>query len=847
MKQIKKFYNKNKSYFILSLIVTIIFLIILFLRRVYPFSDNLIAGYDFFQGYIPVYYKFYDLLHGSGSILYDWNLGAGLNCYGSLVANALLSPISWLIYFSPRDMIPQFLSIIFLLKNLLIAILSYYSFNRLFPKVNNNYKIVYSILYSLGGYILIIFPNLIWFESIALFPLIVVGMKEVFDNKKSLLFVISLTLSLIYSYYISYMILFFMLCAIILGLIFYKTDNKKEIATKFVVYILSSLCMSFFSFLPSFMQSMSSYRMSSEGVSIAIKSSALFFEKLSYYLAYSFVFINFFRLCITIQKDKKNVLFFILLLLLTIIGVFIEPINKMWHTGSYQSIPQRYAFIPIFVAMLGGLYYLENNKEKAILKNIKTKVIIGLYLLFNIILIFVFLNSFKQLFGNSIIFGVALKTFILLTIMFIINCVIYLLVLSLKKKYLFKFLFVSIFIEIILFSYACDTIQTSNVDGMFALDNFPIKQNDYRYKVNVKSEYLNYAYLAKLPLYQNWLHIIPESQVLTYDLLGYNNGHILQFSSGGTYFSDLLLGNKYISSVQKLNSNLYNLIGKDDDFYYYEMKYSLPVYFPLNSEVLNDYEYNTFDYQNQIYQKLFNKNDNIINEISFEFTEKKKNTFIYNINYDGQSDVYFYISDMLKVEDILLDGKSIKLSQKAKDYFGFFTPTSEDSLLEIKIYEDAEFNYKELDFYTVDIDKIISLTKEYEDVKYLSNISKNKLNITFDNKNNYKRLFVPINYNEGFVIKNNGEIVNYERDLNNYISISLTEGENNIVLKFIPPYFKIGVIVSITSLVLFILFSIINNKFNISNNIIIKNIFFYIFILIEGLFFLKVYIMSILK
>ena len=41
------------------------------------------------------------------------------------------------------------------------------------------------------------------------------------------------------------------------------------------------------------------------------------------------------------------------------IGLIIEPINEMWHTGSYYSFPFRYSFVIILLMIFGSLYYID--------------------------------------------------------------------------------------------------------------------------------------------------------------------------------------------------------------------------------------------------------------------------------------------------------------------------------------------------------------------------------------------------------------------------------------------------------------------------------------------------------
>ena len=87
----KKFGGKNKGILISILLTVIIISIIFLFQGIYPFGNKIFGLADFDHAYIPVYYKLWDILHGKGTFLFDWNLGSGLNCFGSLVMNSLRS------------------------------------------------------------------------------------------------------------------------------------------------------------------------------------------------------------------------------------------------------------------------------------------------------------------------------------------------------------------------------------------------------------------------------------------------------------------------------------------------------------------------------------------------------------------------------------------------------------------------------------------------------------------------------------------------------------------------------------------------------------------------------------
>ena len=117
---------KFDKYLLLTIIFTIIgFGIIFAISNIYPFGSDIIGLVDFDSGYIPVYYKLWDVLHFKTTALFDWNLGGGLNAFGSLIGNGFISPLCWIIALFPRSSIPYTLSYVFLINKHKILYMEY--------------------------------------------------------------------------------------------------------------------------------------------------------------------------------------------------------------------------------------------------------------------------------------------------------------------------------------------------------------------------------------------------------------------------------------------------------------------------------------------------------------------------------------------------------------------------------------------------------------------------------------------------------------------------------------------------------------------------------------------------
>ena len=64
------------------------------------------------------------------------------------------------------------------------------------------------------------------------------------------------------------------------------------------------------------------------------------------------------------MKDSREA-YTLVLFVLMLIPVVVEPINKIWHTGSYQAFPGRYGYI---LVLLGPVSYthLDVYKRQAL-------------------------------------------------------------------------------------------------------------------------------------------------------------------------------------------------------------------------------------------------------------------------------------------------------------------------------------------------------------------------------------------------------------------------------------------------------------------------------------------------
>ena len=611
-----KYLKKNYSYILVPLTTIIILLIVYGLKGLFPFGDKTIIQADLGQSYIPVFYNIHDILRNSTSFLWSFNLGIGSNFYGSFVLNALFSPFTLVFGLIERSQIINYVNIMLILKTAIMSLTAIYTFKKIYKNTKEEWFYIFGLLYALSGYVLLSYHNIVWFDSLIVFPLFCLSFKHLLDTGKSKWFVITLSILLILSYYISYMVLMMIVFVGSLYIIFIsKKDLKKKITMKLFLSTLLALAISAFAFLPSFMQSSASMRLSNVVTPKSLENIHLF-TKLNFFLCASLpIFFVIKGLIIRRKEEKKLSLFFILIILFTTIGILLEPINKMWHTGSYNGFPYRYGFIPLFVLSLIALYYLNERivkkknrkekrkfskkKEKVIIditdKNLKLKII-SLIIIF-ILNIYLIIRLSPYILKYEIVWGLINPGLIigLLTIFILFLIMIYIISL-LKDKNFRNMLTIGItIIQIFINTLWYIGIDNKNItfyehkDEALKLENsiseeVKLERNSIdRYKDLTAKFEPNYAYMLNVPTISNWIHIQTSDQYNLHHNLGYSNNYTRNQDLGGTLFSDAFYHVKYVFSEEELSSKVYTEVDNYRDIILYEKK-TLPFGYLNNNE-----------------------------------------------------------------------------------------------------------------------------------------------------------------------------------------------------------------------------------------------------------------------
>lgn len=874
--------EKILEYIATPLITLIILVFIFIVKQIYPFGNGTICTVDMPIGYVPAYTQLWDILHGEGNIFYNFNLGSGSNVYGALISNGLFSPINWIIGLFSRDNIAGAMSILLVIKMMLMALTSYIFFNNVFFKVDKKWKMIASLMYTFNGYTLLMYSNIIWFDSLALFPLITLAFKKILDEGKCLWYIILLSINLMISFYISWLMLMIIIFGGTLALFTYvEKSRRKEVATKILISTIIALMISFVSFLPAFMQSMHSYRIS-DGVSETSSSGDFMWFKLFHIiLSGTLLFFNIIYF-MNYKMDKKSKGMYGGLLFLTILPIFVDSVNKMWHTGSYSNFPYRYGFITIFIMICVMLRYMENiecnikgysnkTKQLLIISSIAFAFIIGIcikiYFIYGDITKGFGVNQIQQDLYVLILWFTGLE-------LFITYCLTNLENKKLSKNIIFLLVLFQIVIHSCIFIERLKINDIKSTEEINRFNVYNISKNlqmeEYKSLFKFKDEthllMINYPYITKTPAMTTWLHIISTEQRLVAEKLGYSTYKTVVRDQGGTLATDVILGNKYTLSKEKFDDDIYTEIEEYNNIKLYELNIKnnfTKIYNKSNdiSTIVNKTE-NLFDIQNDLIKKLYNTEENI-----FELENKKdieKNVVEYNFSIKDKTNIYLDVdkyTDLSYIKEIYINNeKKNILSLYGINIEQYPEKETTNGILNLGIFENSQINIKLIlsDEITEDTINSIQIAKlNVNKLKELSeknifeeniNINANKFTVKLNNNSENSALFIPIIYDDGWKCKINNKEVIINRALDGFMSVDLEQGENNIQFVFIPSYFEIAEKITIITLIIFILYEILNKCLNIDKKInLLYKIGYVLYLLVFVVFLYKIYILPIIN
>lgn len=854
--------KKFKSYYIASLIVFLIFLIIFVVKGIFPFGENSLIYSDMHDQITAFYYHFYDSIVGKNSLFVNFSTSGGINFFG-IMAYYIISPFNFLLFLFDRDKIYLAVSLIVVFKVLMTVLTSLYFINTYYKKIPNLLKIALALLYGFSGYTMSMYLITPWMDAMYMLPLILTGLRKVLDLESPTFYIFTLTISIILCFYISYMIIIFIFFASLIYLLVYKNkeERKKAIVMLGVTTVLS-LLLSLFIVYPAYDQISLSSRLSSSFDSILNSKTGPIIDKTSFFTSSALYFVGVILLLFDYKNNKKFLLWYIPTCMIVLIPYIIEPVNKIWHFGTYAFFPYRFSFIAIFMLLIGSANYFNNNfsKFKERKGNFRKFGVTVLGIIFSLIIVFVsrhFYQKFQFQINKLSISGDKLLILLLLVMMLLTMIVIYVSIKVLGKTKFAQGIILTISIvniTAVSFFYFGMDFDQKRLNSVYK--DLQLIEKDYHdkdfYRVKNTSLRLitNNGMVMRYHNLDHFTSLTDGNNMKTLKLLGFNSTWTKIYSSMATTFSDYLLANKYlIKEYFENNDDNYEYVKSYGTLDFYKLKNDISYGYFVDKNISIVDKKDTFDVQNSIYKAITKDGDlftiydsfdnynleikedkdsgvtsyKIIDDDEYSYLEK-------DINIVGLQRLYFNLYySLINVEnyeindniDIYVNGKLMAKNFPNQYYTGTLDcGTYENEIVTVRIVFKKSLSLKNISAGVMNIEKLNNFV-EKEKINSQIDFSKNKVKVRVESDGE-NLLFIPVTYSDGYSVRVNGVKRDVIKVFDNYLGVYTDDGVNNITFTFVPPKFKVSCVISIITLIVTIILIKYNLFLNIRENKVMK-------------------------
>ena len=243
--------NRKWNYVGLSFAFTFLaFFILMIVKGFAPFGDSSMLYSDAYHQYYPFFVAFRRALRSGESLLYSWDVGLGMDYLG-LIAYYLASPLNLFSVLLPESWTLAYFSFLVPLKLSLASMFFALFLKKVYGKEDLGLSL-FGCFYGLCAWSLAYLWNIMWLDTFALLPLVMLGMVSLLTQRKFLLYTLSLFLSILSNYYIGLFTCIFVL----LSFFCYEICRWKGFQKFFIDLLLMALfsalaiCMTAFLELP---------------------------------------------------------------------------------------------------------------------------------------------------------------------------------------------------------------------------------------------------------------------------------------------------------------------------------------------------------------------------------------------------------------------------------------------------------------------------------------------------------------------------------------------------------------------------------------------------------------------
>ena len=858
----------NYIYFWIFLVITIAFAVVWGVNKIYPFGKHSLIIVDGVHQYIPFFSEYYEKIRNGESLLYSFHVGMGNN-FLSLLTYYLAAPLNLLVLLFPKEKLYFSMSLLVYLKILLAGLFfAYYLIHRpedkkseegaqalnLTEKRKKEFYIAgFALAYALSSYCMGYFWNIMWLDCVYILPLVILGMERLMKEKKIALYVITLAYCLYCNYYMAFMVCLFL----VLFFFTFKPASIKEFIMNGLRFAISSLLgggISAVLLLPAYW----GIKMTASGETITSKIPTwewygMIKETLVSQLAFA-------KPVTSAPLDgKANLYCSVVILLLipmfwlkkktslyrkiTLTGMILffyvsyenQLLNYIWHGFHNQySIPNRMVFLCNFLLLMIGYEVIKERKKVPwygygfgtllsigfILylwkENTKadTKIFILSLMIVSIYAVFLFITMRKKV--KNPIFS------IIFTILLSIEVGVFGVINILNSGYSDAEKYYE---------------RNENFEEAKAWTKEGLKENFYRTELNVY-KYLDESTFHNLNGISLFGSTADADTVRILGRLGFYTATNEHLYRGATQFTDSILGVRYTLKREDVqHENTFSLAKDFESVAVYENRYPLSLGFKVSPDIRYfDKEIGTvFEVQNQLATKMTGEESPIFTtvkadstlELSDNITTEKKGETYYSFEKSDNEDAFITMQIWIEEDmDLYLypSGTSLNeivvwLDSEMISSGRLFLQCVYVGKVEAGQLLTVKFKMKENGESSGYVRTRMAKYDEENFKKYYEILSRNQLNVKQSDANLLEctgqdkeggLYFTSIPYDDGFEITVDGKKQDTIILADAFLGFELEplkEGQNEhkILIKFVPTGLQEGVIISLSSILIFIL------------------------------------------
>lgn len=819
----------------------------------FPFGTGTISWCDMNQQVIPILMDFKDILSGKANLFLNLQNAGGMSFVGVFLF-FISSPFSFLVAFVGKAQFYYFVNILLMLKMLACSASAGFFFLRKFPRLDILQTVSLSVMYAFCGYTMFYFQNIVWLDVMCLFPLLLLSLDRLLRERKAVAFVLALTAVLAVNFYLSYMVVVFLILG--LGLYLLLCVPEEDRADRVFLFCLSCIAaflLTSVAWLPLFMQYLSSARTGS--VIDSLRSGGLL-AKIATTVPVILCTGGILAAVVMIfglgkRRDPK-IRWALWMLLAMLVPVFLEPVNKMWHTGSYQSFPTRYGYIPIFLGLILFAAAISALNEEGGNISIGAVSVVCCAAAVTAVLFCaesLLKNDFEEitvytrtLWGDSgslhrlLLFALAAAlTYAILMLQYHYR--------QISRVFFSAILCMMAVIESAFYTNVYVASAKNNAQYYVPVMDLSEKIDDSSlYRVKMEQKYFDVNLVGGMGYgsLSHYTSLTSKDYMYAMKKLGYSSYWMEVNSNGGTKLTDALLGNEYtirrtddLGTEQPVYGNgLYSIVKNQE---------ALPVGILFSPENIKTLEYlpdlPRLPLQQYLFQSVFHTDKNLFvpyeptsldnvtlsrsNGYSISLQDpSKEGTITYDIPVTGTQTLYFDCFDQLSNKlyehinssfSVTVNGTMLELQYPTQPDNGLVnlgTFTNRTVTVEIGVFRDVtakSFGISGLNDQTLDT-AVSGVAKA--SLKQSGNSIVGTANA--DREGEY--LLLPVNYAKGFSATVNGKKADVSRVFDTFLAVKMEKGQNNIRVTYVPDGFMPGLAFSLAGLLFIPLLVILGKR-----------------------------------